>query len=104
MNDIITKLIYLIIPIICILKLLSIYNGIQNYEHQNKLPIQLCSKPTTFYYFWNGAEYIKADSQNFRIIFTGEVVNAYFTVGNKEFNTLNYYKEVQPEICPEVKK
>lgn len=49
----------------------------------------------TVYYFFDGFKYMKADSQQFRIIFTGEVVNAYFTVGDKEYSTLNYYKQNQ---------
>lgn len=97
MNDTLMKILYFLVAFIGLLMLFAIYNGAQEVRKLNK-----DKENTTYstkkgkiyvYYFWNGTEYIKADSQKFRILFTGEVVNAYFTSGNREYSTLNYYKE-----------
>lgn len=56
------------------------------------------------FYFKAGNEYIKADSQQFRILFTGEVVNAYFYKDNKEYSTMDYYKEYQEGTYQKVTK
>lgn len=45
------------------------------------------------YYFFDGEKYTKADSQKFLIMFTGEIANGYFKVGEKEYTTKQYYKE-----------
>ena len=47
----------------------------------------------TAYYFKAGDTYLKADTQEFRIMFTGEVANAYFYKGTRKYSTMDYYKE-----------
>lgn len=47
------------------------------------------------YYFNYGGKYLKADYQKFLISFTGEVGNAWFTVGNFEYKTKDYYKKIE---------
>ena len=47
----------------------------------------------TAYYFKAGDTYLKADNQEFRIMFTGEVANAYFYKGTRKYSTMDYYKE-----------
>lgn len=51
-----------------------------------------CDKTHDYYFNLNGT-YVKADRQKFRVLFTGEVVNCYFTKDNKEYATCDYYKE-----------
>lgn len=100
MNNKLRFLIYYAIATFGFILLFSIYDGAKTYEKtyevKNKIvnKSNYLNKSNNVYYFWNGTEYIKADSQKFRIIFTGEVVNAYFTIGNKEYSTLNYYKQI----------
>ena len=50
-----------------------------------------CEK--TIYYFNHGGQYLKADSQRFLIMFTGEVGNAWFTKSGVEYSTKDYYKK-----------
>jgi len=50
-----------------------------------------CSKSHDYYFYLNG-DYVKADKQKFRILFTGEVVNCYFTKNGNIYNTCDYYK------------
>ena len=99
MNDKLMKTLYFFVAFCGLSILFAIYDGAKDYQHLNKETRTYSNKKDkqilTVYYFWNGIEYIKADSQKFRIIFTGEVVNAYFIVGNKEYSTLNYYKEIK---------
>lgn len=85
------------ITICGLLILFAIYDGAQDYKKSQKPNVTKSSqyKPKAVYYFWSGSEYVQADSQKFRILFTGEVVNAYFIVGNREYSTLNYYKEIK---------
>lgn len=98
MNDTLMKILYFLCAFCGLLMLFAIYNGAQEVRKLNKdkenttYSTKKCK--TYVYYFWNGNEYIKADSQQFRILFTGEVVNAYFISGNREYSTLNYYKEI----------
>ena len=47
----------------------------------------------TAYYFKSGDSYLKADTQEFRIMFTGEVANAYFYKGTRKYSTMDYYKD-----------
>ena len=45
------------------------------------------------YYFFDGASYLKADSQQFTVIrATGEVTSSEFILGNKIYKTNQYYK------------
>jgi hypothetical protein len=97
MNDTLIKILYFLVAFCGVLLLFAIYNGAQEirkldkYKENTSYSNRKCK--IYVYYFWNGNEYIKADSQKFRILFTGEVVNAYFMSGNREYSTLNYYKE-----------
>ena len=97
-NDKLIKTLYFFIAACGLLMFFAIYDGAQEVIKQNKensnISYSRHKNKTYVYYFWNGKEYIKADSQQFSILFTGEVVNAYFTFGNKEYSTLNYYKEI----------
>ena len=99
MNDKLMKILYFSIAFFGLLALFEIYDGAQEIRKldKNKDKISYSSKKckTNVYYFWNGTEYIKADSQKFIILFTGEVVSAYFIVSNREYSTLNYYKEIK---------
>lgn len=56
-----------------------------------------CTSKKYDYYFYHAPseDYIKADTQKFRILFTGEVVNCYFFKDGKEFNTCDYYKSLK---------
>ena len=98
MNDKLMKTLYFFVAFCGLSILFAIYDGAKDYQHLNKENRNISSLQKKHkkyvYYFWNGKEYIKADGQQFRILFTGEVVNAYFTSGNKEYSTLNYYKEI----------
>lgn len=98
MNDTLMKILYFLCAFCGLLMLFAIYNGAQEARKQNKdksnISYSQKKHKTYAYYFWNGKEYVKADSQQFRILFTGEVVNAYFISGNREYSTLNYYKEI----------
>ena len=98
MNDTLMKILYFLVVFCGLLLLFAIYDGAQDYKKSQKIDVTKASqyKPkSVYYYFQNGKKYIQADSQKFRILFTGEVVNAYFIVGNREYNTLNYYKEIK---------
>ena len=45
------------------------------------------------YFFKHNNTYLKADFQEFRIMFTGEVVNAYFYKDGRKYSTMDYYKD-----------
>lgn len=47
------------------------------------------------YYFKSFEGYEKADTQEFRIMFTGEVANAYFYKNNRKYSTMDYYRVKQ---------
>lgn len=98
MNNTLMKILYFLVTSCGLLILFEIYDSAQEARKQNKENSNISylqkKHKKYVYYFWNGKEYIKADGQQFRILFTGEVVNAYFTSGNKEYSTLNYYKEI----------
>lgn len=55
-----------------------------------------CEK--SIYYFNHSGQYVKADSQKFLIMFTGEVGNAWFTIKNIEYQTKDYYKKNETGI------
>ena len=53
-----------------------------------------CTKE--IYYFQDEhLNFIPADSQQFRILFTGQVANAYFYKKGKEYSTTNYYIQIE---------
>ncbi len=99
MNNKLQFLIHYAIATFGFILLFSIYDGAKDYQKTYQMNNKIVdksnrsNKPSVVYYFWNGHEYVKADSQKFRIIFTGEITNAYFTIGDKEYSTLNYYKQ-----------
>lgn len=58
---------------------------------------ETCTKEV--YYFQDEfGDYIPADRQQFRILFTGQVANAYFYANGKEYSTNTYYKESKAGI------
>lgn len=68
-----------------------------NFNHTNKNNSGKCTKEV--YYFQDEhSEYVPADSQQFRILFTGQVANAYFYKNGKEYSTTIYYKETKQGI------
>ena len=48
----------------------------------------------TVYYFWNGYEYERAQSQQFLISFTGNTTG-YFKSYGREYRSQQYYKELK---------
>lgn len=74
------------IPIVLVLTLFIIMAVVLKYNTGKQ-----CEK--NVYFFKHNEKYIKADSQKFLVMFTGQVGNAYFTIGNIEYSTLDYYKQ-----------
>ena len=53
-----------------------------------------CTKE--IYYFQDEhLDFVPADRQQFRVLFTGQVANAYFYKNGKEYSTTNYYKQIE---------
>lgn len=53
-----------------------------------------CTKE--IYYFQDEhLDFVPADRQQFRVLFTGQVANAYFYKNGKEYSTTNYYKQME---------
>lgn len=74
------------IPILLVLALFIIMTVVLKYNTGKQ-----CEK--NVYFFKHNDKYIKADSQKFLIMITGQVGNAYFMIGNIEYSTLDYYKQ-----------
>jgi len=56
-----------------------------------------CNTPKYDYYFiYNGKE-LKADRQEFRILFTEEIVNCYFYKNDNVYETCDYRKVLKKE-------
>lgn len=76
--------------------LLVAYNT--NFNHTNRGSTKEDSKQCTkeIYYFQDEhLDFVPADRQQFRILFTGQVANAYFYKNGKEYSTTNYYKQIE---------
>ena len=57
-------------------------------------PNRKCTKE--IYYFQDEhLDFVPADRQQFRVLFTGQVANAYFYKNGKEYSTTNYYKQIE---------
>lgn len=69
-----------------------------NFNPTNRVSIKEDSKQCTkeIYYFQDERlNFVPADRQKFRILFTGQVANAYFYKNGKEYSTTNYYKQIK---------
>lgn len=92
----ITKIMLILIMILVLLLIIMI--SLSKIDHSGTK----CSEKV--YYFKAGNDYLKADRQMFRVLFTGEVANAYFYKDNREYSTKDYYKEYQEGTYQKVTK